>query len=62
MSRATDNGGEDSSGSVISSKASLAHAGAIVNHQSGNVLVTHPVAVVLSKVVLLSLCSSFSAY
>merc|ERR1719472_525864 len=34
MSRATDNAGEDSSGSVISSKSSLAHAGAIVNHQS----------------------------
>merc|ERR1712124_96029 len=36
-----NNGGEDSSGSVISSKSSLAHAGAIVNNKSGNVLVTH---------------------
>merc|ERR1712140_16218 len=36
-----DNGGEDSSGSVISSESSLAHAGAIVNNQGSNVLVTH---------------------
>merc|ERR1711997_1178420 len=38
---AADDGGEDSSGSVISGEASLAHAGAIVNNKSGNVLVTH---------------------
>merc|ERR1719188_879411 len=37
----SNNGGEDSSGSVISSKSSLAHAGAIVNNQSSNVFVTH---------------------
>merc|ERR1711955_45848 len=37
----TNNGGEDSSGSVISGKSSLAHAGAIVNNKSSNVLVTH---------------------
>merc|ERR1712095_209495 len=36
-----DNGGEDSSWSVISSESSLAHAGAIVNNQGSNVLVTH---------------------
>jgi len=36
-----DNGGEDSSGSVISSESSLAHAGAIVTDQGSNVLVTH---------------------
>merc|ERR1711971_158836 len=36
-----DNGGEYSSGSVISSESSLAHAGAIVNNQGSNVLVTH---------------------
>merc|ERR1719369_561425 len=36
-----NNGGEDSSGSVISSETSFAHAGAIVNNKSGNVLVTH---------------------
>jgi hypothetical protein len=38
---ATDDGGEDGAGSVISSEAGFAHAGAIVNDQSGNVLVTH---------------------
>merc|ERR1712198_78195 len=30
----SNNGGEDSSGSVISSKSSLAHAGAIINNES----------------------------
>merc|ERR1712079_499262 len=34
-------GGEDSAGSVISGEPGLAHAGAIVNDQSGGVLVTH---------------------
>merc|ERR1712219_17393 len=38
---ATNDGGEDSAGSVISSKPGLAHAGAIVNNQGSNVLVTH---------------------
>merc|ERR1719308_435633 len=38
---AADNGGEDSPGGVISSEASLAHAGAIVNNKGSNVLVTH---------------------
>merc|ERR1719455_14321 len=37
----SNNGGEDSSGSIISSKSSLAHAGAIVHNQSSNVFVTH---------------------
>merc|ERR1712012_1081423 len=37
----SNNGGEDSSGSVISGKSSLAHAGAIVNDESRNVFVTH---------------------
>merc|ERR1719286_55488 len=36
-----NNGGEDSSGSVISGKTSFAHAGSIVNNKSSNVLVTH---------------------
>merc|ERR1712045_519844 len=36
-----DNGGEDSPGGVVSGKAGLAHAGAIVTDKSGNVLVTH---------------------
>ena len=37
----SNNGGEDSSGSVISGESSLAHAGAIVNNESSNVFVTH---------------------
>ena len=38
---ASNDGGEDSPGGVITGKAGLAHAGAIVNDQSGNLLVTH---------------------
>merc|ERR1712033_113615 len=38
---ATNDGGEDSAGSVISSESSLAHAGAIVNDKGSNVFVTH---------------------
>merc|ERR1712083_181203 len=41
VSRATNNAWEDSSGGVITSKASFAHTRPIVNHQSGNVFVTH---------------------
>merc|ERR1712152_97134 len=41
VARTANNGGEDSSGSIISSKSSLAHAGAIVNNKSSNVFVTH---------------------
>merc|ERR1719357_1377375 len=37
----SDNGWKDSSGSVISSKSSLAHAGSIVNNKGSNVFVTH---------------------
>merc|ERR550534_3236966 len=37
----SNNGGEDSARSVISGKSSLAHARAIVNNKSSNVLVTH---------------------
>merc|ERR1719192_184663 len=38
---ATNDGGEDSPGGVITGETGLAHAGAIVNDQSGCVLVTH---------------------
>merc|ERR1719150_2712404 len=38
---AANDGGEDSSGSVISGEASLAHARAIVNNEGSNVFVTH---------------------
>merc|ERR1719486_1530816 len=41
VARATNNGWEDSSGSVITSKSSFAHAGAIVYDKSGYVFVTH---------------------
>ena len=36
-----NDGGEDGPGGVVSGEAGLAHAGAIVTDQSGNVLVTH---------------------
>merc|ERR1712113_685053 len=61
MSRATNNGWEDSSRSVISGKSSLAHAGAIVNHQSCNIFITHSGGV-LSKLVLDTNSSSSIAY
>merc|ERR1719318_1323253 len=41
VARTSNNGGEDSTGSIISSKSSLAHAGAIVTDKSSNVFVTH---------------------
>merc|ERR1739848_801907 len=41
MARASNNGGEHSSWGIITSKASFAHAGAIVNDKSSNVFVTH---------------------
>merc|ERR1711893_31604 len=41
VARAANNGWEDSSRSIISCKASLAHTRAIVDNKSSNVLVTH---------------------
>ena len=41
MPGASNNGGEDGPGGVITGEAGLAHAGAIVDDKSGNVLVTH---------------------
>jgi len=35
---ATDDGGKDSSGSVVSSKAGLAHTGTVINHESSNIV------------------------
>merc|ERR1712077_181219 len=52
MTGATNNGGEDSPGGVITSETSLAHAGAIVNDKSSNVFVTH----VVSLEILLQRC------
>merc|ERR1711892_1481576 len=53
-----NNRGEDSPGGVISSEASLAHAGAIVTNQGGYVLVTHLeiLFVVLVKMSTMVLC------
>merc|ERR1711892_992872 len=46
-----NNGGEDSPGGIISSEASLAHAGAIVTNQGSYVLVTHVgIVLLLSRV------------
>jgi predicted TIM-barrel fold metal-dependent hydrolase len=41
MPGAAHDGGEDGTGRVIAGEASLAHAGAIVHHQSSNIIVTH---------------------
>jgi hypothetical protein len=41
VSWASNNGGEDSPGGVITGKSSFAHAGAIVNDKSSYVFVTH---------------------
>merc|ERR1712119_168167 len=41
VARTSNNGGEDSARSVISSETSLAHAGAIVTDKGSNVFVTH---------------------
>merc|ERR1712213_276980 len=41
MSWASNDGWEDSPGGVITGETSLAHAGAIVNNQSGGIFVTH---------------------
>merc|ERR1712026_443397 len=41
MSWASNNGWKDSPGGVITSESSFAHAGAIVNNQSGGIFVTH---------------------
>jgi hypothetical protein len=41
MSWATDDGWENSTGSVIPGESGLAHTGSIVYYQSGNIVVTH---------------------
>ena len=41
VARTADNGGEDGARSVISGEAGLAHAGAVVDNQSRNIIVTH---------------------
>ncbi len=41
MSWASNDGGEHGSGSIVSGETGLAHAGAIVDYESGNILVAH---------------------
>ncbi len=41
VARTADNGGEDGARSVITGEAGLAHAGAVVDNQSRNIIVTH---------------------
>ncbi|GFR57759.1 actin, alpha skeletal muscle [Elysia marginata] len=41
MTGSSNDGGKDGPGGVITGKAGLAHAGAIVHNKSSNVLVTH---------------------
>ena len=41
MPGASNDGREDSPGSVITGESGLAHSGAIVHDKSGNILVTH---------------------
>merc|ERR1719193_824572 len=47
VARTTNNGGEDSTGSIISSKSCLAHTRTIVNNKGSNVFVTHLVLFVV---------------
>jgi len=41
VSGTSDDGGEDSPWSIISGETGLAHAGAIVTHEGGNIVVAH---------------------
>jgi hypothetical protein len=41
MARTTNDGREDSAGSIVSSKTGFAHTGTIVHNQRGNLVVTH---------------------
>ena len=41
MTRATDNGGEDGPGGVVTGETGFAHAGPVVNDQCGYFVVTH---------------------
>ena len=50
MPGASNDGGEDSPGSVITGESGLAHSGAIVHDKSGNILVTHDEGGLLSSV------------
>ena len=58
MPGATNDGGEDSPGGVVSGEPSLAHPGPVVNDQRGNILVTHPGRLVVWCVVRLARAES----
>jgi len=49
MTRTTDDRREDGSGRIISGESGLAHAGAIVAHQSGNIFVAHLYVLLISR-------------
>jgi len=65
---ATDDGWEDSSGSVIAGEPGLAHTGPIVHHQRSNVVVTHIESCLgflpaqNQKIVISFFCSAVGAY
>jgi hypothetical protein len=41
VARASDNGREDGAGSVVTGEAGLAHAGAVVEHESLDLIISH---------------------
>jgi len=41
VSGSTDDGGEDSSRSIVSGETSLAHTGSVVNNEGSNFIVHH---------------------
>merc|ERR1719233_1641019 len=47
VARTTNNRGENSAGSIISSKSCLAHTRAIVNNKGSNVFVTHLLCILI---------------
>ena len=56
MTGAADDGGEDGPRGVVSGEPGLAHAGAIVHHQSSNFVVAHVDVFVCGGNVVLKLC------
>jgi hypothetical protein len=41
LARAANDGGEDGAGRVVAGEASLAHAGAVVHHESRDLIISH---------------------
>jgi len=44
-----DNRGEDGAGRIVTGETGLAHAGAVVNHKGGNILVAHFRGLIVGK-------------